>query len=98
MLPSLNHKINRRDLYDGMDMTPKQHSVAKGYSDGFQTARIFATYNTSKLGFIAQYISDSIWTLGPTAVAPGTEEIYRHWFMSGLKDGESLVRKTLKSA
>lgn len=98
MLPSFKKKMDKRDLYDGMDMTPKQRSVAKGYSDGFQTARIFATYNTSKLGFTAQYISDSIWTLGPTVVAPGTEEVYRHWFMSGLQDGESLVVKTLKSS
>jgi glucan 1,3-beta-glucosidase len=78
-------------LYDGMEMTSTQRSVSKGYSDGFLTAKIFATYKTSKLGFIGQYIEDSIKALGPAIIEPGTEEAYRHWFRSGLGDGQLIV-------
>jgi glucan 1,3-beta-glucosidase len=85
-----------RVLYEGMDMTPTQRCIAKGYSDGFLTAKIFASYNTSKLGFIGQYIEDSIRTLGPTVVASGTEGSYRQWFMSGLDDGEAIIAARLK--
>ena len=81
--------------YEGMDMTPAQRSVAKGYSDGFLTSKIFASQNTSKLGFIGQYIEDSIRTLGGV-VAPGTEGSYRQGFMTGLQDGEAKIMSTLK--
>src|SRR5882762_6798226 len=84
-----------RDSYGGMDMTPAQRSIAKGYLDGFLTAKIFASSNTSKLGFKGQYIEDSICALGPTVVAPGTEGLYRLWFMSGLQDGETIIKATL---
>jgi glucan 1,3-beta-glucosidase len=77
--------------YDGMEMTSTQRSVSKGYSDGFLTAKIFATYKMSKLGFIGQYIEDSIRTLGPGMIEPGTEEAYRHWFRIGLEDGQLIV-------
>lgn len=76
-------------------MTPAQRSVAKGYSDGFLTSKIFASQNTSKLGFIGQYIEDSIRTLGGV-VAPGTEGSYRQGFMTGLQDGEAKIMSTLK--
>ncbi|PCH38120.1 glycoside hydrolase family 5 protein [Wolfiporia cocos MD-104 SS10] len=82
-----NHQ--RDDQATGM--SPEQRSIAKGYSDGFFTAKIFALYGMSKLGFIGQYISDSIAKLGPTVVKPGTEGMYRQWFMRGLQDGENIV-------
>lgn len=88
-------ELAKRDSFDGMDMTPTQRCIAKGYSDGFLTAKIFASYGISKLGFTGQYIEDSIWVLGPSVVAPGTEESYRQWFMHGLQDGESVIRDYL---
>jgi glucan 1,3-beta-glucosidase len=82
--------------YEGMDMTPSQRSDAKGYSDGFLTSQIFASHNTSKLGFIGQYIADSIGVLGPAVVALGTEGSYQQGFMRGLRDGEAKIAATLK--
>jgi glucan 1,3-beta-glucosidase len=82
--------------YEGMDMTPSQRSDAKGYSDGFLTSQIFASHSISKLGFIGQYIADSIGALGPAVVAPRTEGSYQQGFMRGLRDGEGKIAATLK--
>lgn len=90
--------LENQDLYDGMDLTPTQRSMVKGYSDGFHTAKIFASYNNSKLGFIGQYIEDSMRTLGPAVVTAGTEGSYRRRFMDGLHDGEAIIIATLKSS
>lgn len=38
-----------------------------------------------------QYIADSIQTLGPNIVSPGTEELYHDAFLRGLEDGEAVV-------
>jgi len=85
-----------RRQYDGAtNMSPEQRSIAKGYSDGFLTAKIFAQYGMSKLGFTGQYISDSIAKLGPSVVQPGTESYYEDWFMKGLQDGENIVTSHL---
>lgn len=73
---------------NGTDMTPSQRCIAKSYSDGFLTAKAFAMYDGSKLGFIGQYIEDSIQILGPTVVPPEMRGTYRQWFMKGLQDGE----------
>ena len=70
-------------------------SWAKGYQDGFLTAKIFAAYGLSKLGFTGQYILDSITTLGPSVIAPGTEQEYESGFMEGLSDGEAAVATEL---
>jgi hypothetical protein len=78
-------------LYDGMEVTALQRSISKGYSDGFLTAKIFAMYQTSKLGFIGQYVEDSIRALGPEMVQAGTEDAYRQWFTNGLEDGQQIV-------
>lgn len=91
------NQVENRDMFDGMNMTTNQRSIAKGYSDGFLTAKVFAMHNGSKLGFVGQYIEDSIWALGPTVVAPGTEGTYRQWFVSGLNDGEAIVLQSLNS-
>ncbi|KAF9821390.1 hypothetical protein IEO21_00636 [Rhodonia placenta] len=78
--------------YDGATgMSPEQKSIARGYSDGFLTAKIFAQYGMSKLGFTGQYMNDSIAKLGTSVVKPGTEEYYQDWFMKGLQDGENIV-------
>ncbi|KAH9901105.1 glycoside hydrolase [Cubamyces lactineus] len=70
---------------------PSQRAIAKGYSDGYLTAKIFALYGMSKLGFTGQYVNDSIAVLGPAVIVPGTEDYYRRWFMEGLADGEALI-------
>lgn len=73
------------------DLTVTELSITKGYSDGFMTAKIFAQYGMSKLGFTGQYVSDSIAALGAKVVAPGTEEYYSSWFARGLADAESII-------
>jgi glucan 1,3-beta-glucosidase len=42
--------------------------ATKGHSDGLMTAKIFALMDFSKLGFIDQYVNDSIAALGPDVV------------------------------
>lgn len=71
--------------------TSTEMSITKGYSDGFLTAKTFAQYGLSKLGFNGQYKLDSMSALGPDVIAPGTEAYYSAWFDRGLSDGESLV-------
>lgn len=72
-------------------LTSMEVSITKGYSDGFLTAKIFAQYGMSRLGFKGQYVTDSISALGPNTVAPGTEDYYTAWFYRGLADAESIV-------
>ena len=79
-----------------LPLDPDQRAVAKGYSDGFLTAKIFALYGMSKLGFTGQYMRDSIAMLGPTVIPPCTEHYYEEWFMAGLRDGEALVASYVK--
>jgi len=66
-------------------------STSKGYTDGFTTAKVFASYNMSQLGFCDQFMSDAIRVAGTKLVATGTEYGYRAGFMQGLKDGEALA-------
>ncbi|KAI0093534.1 glycoside hydrolase [Irpex rosettiformis] len=73
------------------DDSPGDKSQMKGYQDGFLTAKIFATYGLSKLGFTGQYIWDSVNSLGPVVIAPGTKEEYENGFVQGLADGEDTV-------
>lgn len=68
-----------------------QQAVIKGYSDGFLTAKIFATYELSKLGFRGQYIEDSLRSL-VGIIGVEEQDVYREWFRRGLADGETLVR------
>ncbi|KII88646.1 glycoside hydrolase family 5 protein [Plicaturopsis crispa FD-325 SS-3] len=77
--------------YDGYAMTMDQIAIVKGYSDGFMTAKLFATYDMSRLGFAAQYINDSVKALGPDVIEVGTEHCYTEWFMNGLQDGQAVV-------
>ena len=68
-----------------------ERSMAKGYADGYLTAKLFAQYGMSKLGFKGQYIADSIAKLGSDTVAPDTQTIYSTNFMDGLQDGERSI-------
>ncbi|KAI0053996.1 glycoside hydrolase family 5 protein [Auriscalpium vulgare] len=74
---------------------PRHRSSGTGYSDGFLTAKIFATHDNSRLGFVGQYIVDTMAARGSTEVAPGTEDAYKGGFMKGLHDGETIVRGIL---
>lgn len=74
------------------DLTATEQSITKGYSDGFLTAKIFAQYGFSELGFSIQYIQDSIKALGPEIIASGTEANYASWFHRGKADAESMIR------
>jgi glucan 1,3-beta-glucosidase len=69
--------------------------TVKGYSDGLMTAKIFATQGLSKLGFIDQYISDSIKTLGPSVILVGMDQTYKQAFLKGLRDGEEVIAAAL---
>lgn len=73
----------------------EQAASLRGYTDGFLTARIFSLYSLSKLGFVGQYVQDSISALGPAAVAPGTNDAYQSGFLYGLADGEAVVNAGL---
>lgn len=83
--------VHRDQTDEATGMSPSQQAIAKGYSDGFLTAKIFALYQMSKLGFTGQYINDSIARLGPDVIQSGTEGDYEKWFMQGLQDGEAIV-------
>lgn len=86
----------RRDYNaSGTELAPNQRSITKGYSDGFLTAKSFASFNTSKLGFIGQFIMDSIAQLGPSVIAPGTESNYHDGFVRGLEDGQRIVMEAV---
>ncbi|KAL4253866.1 glycosyl hydrolase 5 (cellulase A) family protein [Abortiporus biennis] len=74
-------------------MTPSQRASSKGYSDGYQTAKIFASYGMSRLGFTGQYIRDSIAALGQNVISRDNEDTYTNSFMTGLQDGEALITK-----
>lgn len=83
---------HKRDVANPvLDDTAAQRSITKGYSDGFLTAKIFAQYGMSKLGFTGQYIADSITALGPTVIEAGSEGYYSDWFSKGLSDGQAIV-------
>lgn len=73
------------------NLTATERSITKGYSDGFLTAKIFAQYGMSRLGFTGQYIQDSLAAINSSIVAPGTEGEYTAWFNNGLKDAERMI-------
>lgn len=89
--------VARRDTPAQSSLDPSQRAISKGYSDGFLTAKIFALYGMSKLGFTGQYMSDSIASLGPGVIASGKEHDYEQWFMEGLADGEALISSSVNS-
>lgn len=89
--------FRRRDnsAANQLPLDPTQRAMAKGYSDGFMTAKIFALYGMSKLGFTGQYINDSLDRLGKVVIASGTEHYYEQRFIEGLRDGETLITSSI---
>ncbi|CDO72882.1 Glycoside Hydrolase Family 5 protein [Trametes cinnabarina] len=83
--------LYRREDSAPLPDDPSERAIAKGYSDGFLTAKVFALFDMSKLGFAGQYIADSLAKLGPDVIQPGKEHFYEQWFMEGLVDGETVV-------
>ena len=66
---------------------------SKGYTDGFTTAKVFASHNMSKLGFTGQYMMDNM----ITKAGQGTEKDYEDAFMQGLIAGENMVQSAAAS-
>jgi glucan 1,3-beta-glucosidase len=88
----------KQDPFEQRDWTATQKSTLKGYDDGFNTGKTFAVNgNFSKVGFVEQYIADTMPKLGPSVVAPGTEDNYRMAFRQGLRDIEATVAYMLHS-
>ena len=71
--------------------------ATKGHSDGLMTAKIFALMDFSRLGFIDQYVNDSIAALGTDVVGAGSQQTYRDAFLRGLAEGEANVRTMLQA-
>ena len=57
---------------------------SRGYTDGFTTAKVFASHNMSKLGFTGQYMMDKFGQMA--------EKDYKDAFMRGLVAGENMVQ------
>ena len=73
------------------NLTESERAITRGYSDGFLTAKIFAQYGMSRLGFTGQYIQDSLAQLNDSVVAPGREGEYSASFVNGLRDAEAAI-------
>ncbi|KAF8810115.1 glycoside hydrolase [Phlegmacium glaucopus] len=90
--PTYHHRFDSiRQRRDGMEQYLAEVQPSRGYSDGFTTAKAFASKNMSRLGFTGQYIKDEIKKAGPSLIAPGTEKDYTDVFMQGLLAGERTV-------
>ncbi|KAI0647228.1 glycoside hydrolase [Trametes meyenii] len=87
----------RRDNAEQLPLDPSQRAITKGYSDGFLTAKIFALYGMSKLGFAGQYVNDSLARLDSGVIVQGHEQYYSRWFMEGLADGEALISASVNN-
>lgn len=72
-------------------------SRVKGVRDGYQTAKVFATYGVSKLAFVDQYIQDAVLRAGIDTIPNGTAD-YRGGFLLGLAYGERKVIASLSSS
>ncbi|EAU88084.2 cytoplasm protein [Coprinopsis cinerea okayama7 len=67
-IPERFKTIARRRRRDG-----NTDADGKGYDDGRATAGIFAAHNMSRLGFVNQYISDTIANLGSNVIPQESE-------------------------
>ena len=90
-----NNHFSRRNDATQLPLDPASRAIAKGYSDGYETAKIFALYGMSKLGFTGQYIKDSLKLLGNKVIVPEQKHYYVQSFMEGLRDGETLVTSSV---
>ncbi|CEH14860.1 hypothetical protein CBOM_02676 [Ceraceosorus bombacis] len=84
--------------------TPSEQTLASraGFSDGFKTARYFASNaNLSKLGFAQQYMEDS-WSarlaLGKLNSNSGNAASYKKQFKAGLAAAEGAILKAVQAA
>jgi len=90
-----NSNSGKRDSINSPNYDPARR---KGFDDGFQTAKVFAIYGASKLGFTEQYISEAIEMAQIRGTLSGeSEKEYRSGFWLGLRHGESKVIETIKS-
>jgi hypothetical protein len=87
--------VNSTD-YDGLSMTPNQTAISKGYSDGYMTAKLFAMEGMSKLGFVKQYVMDSMSTLGSEFLESEDGSSYEDWFLKGLDEGQQVILTAVK--
>ena len=73
-------------------MNANQLAIARGYQDGFTSAKIFAQYGMSRVGFTGQYITDSLTRLvNSQVIQDGQRNTYKTWFLKGLSDGEAQI-------
>lgn len=72
--------------------TPSQRAHSSGYTDGSTTAKVFASHNMSRLGFVGQYIQDAIEANAAySAIAASTKQDYQDGFMQGLREVEKAI-------
>ncbi|KAG9313350.1 glycoside hydrolase superfamily [Chiua virens] len=94
-LASSPSTVTTRKLTAQWNMTAaQQQSSIEGYSDGYQTAKIFTQHGWSRLGFTEQYIRDSLSAMSGFPSIE-TEDYYRSGFKAGLADGEAVVTAIL---
>ncbi|PPQ67653.1 hypothetical protein CVT25_012681 [Psilocybe cyanescens] len=90
--PRTGHRFNaihhHRDIQNVHSDEAMKNSSLRGYSDGLTTAKVFAAYNMSRLGFMGQFMEDAIRVAGPTLIVQGTEDDYSSAFIQGLRVGE----------
>jgi hypothetical protein len=67
----------------------------QGYADGHKAAIQFAEFGGSRLGFIGQFILDSL--AGSPNILASDATSYRTAFYNGLADGEATVLAAIKS-
>lgn len=84
--------FDRMSLGRFADMNANQVAIARGYQDGFTSAKIFAQYGMSRVGFTGQYIADSLTRLVKSQVIQDNQRnAYKTWFLKGLSDGEAQI-------
>ncbi|KAG6919916.1 hypothetical protein DXG01_013265 [Tephrocybe rancida] len=84
--------VHRRHQSGDEQFTPAQQSTVKGYTDGFNAAKKFASGSQiGKLGFIGQFVADNM----PKDLQAGTEQNYRDGFGQGLMEGQQRVEVAL---
>jgi glucan 1,3-beta-glucosidase len=69
----------------------------RAYTDGAMTAKIFAAHGLSRLGFVDQYVADTLAALGPAVIPPASAAAYSTEFLRGLRDAEDQIRSELQS-
>jgi hypothetical protein len=85
-------------VWKGEGSSDSDSARRKGFDDGFQTAKVFAIYGPSKLGFTEQYINEALWmAMSRGAVSSGMEQDYRTGFTLGLKYGEWKMVEAIRS-